>query len=369
MEKLKVLHVVSVSFSLKHFIGNQFAWFKKKGIDFSVACTPSDNLIQYANEMEFQAFPVKILRRISPIQDFLSVIKLFSYIKKNRFDIVVSHSPKGGLLGMLASYLAGTKKRVFFRHGLVFETERGLKRHLLIFMEKLTGSLANQVVHVSESLQKLAEDLNLNSSSKNVILNIGSCNGIDTKKFARRPKSTFINELVVGFVGRLCKDKGVEELLEAWKTIIKSRSDVRLLLVGPIDERTGLSQDSVDYIYSENSISYVGEVSDTSNWYNEMDIFVLPSHREGFGMVNLEAAASELPVITTLITGCKNSIIENVTGTFTNGSPHDLVDKILLYVEDKDLRENHGKSGREFVQRNFSEQIIYNEIWNKILSD
>src|SRR5690606_21971670 len=118
----KVLQIVSVSFSLRYFIGNQFSYFRSKGISFTVACSPSDDLYRFSEEKKVDVFPVVIKRSISPIQDILSIWKLYRFIKRNKFDVVIAHSPRGGVIGMIASFLAGSPKRVYFRHGLVFET-------------------------------------------------------------------------------------------------------------------------------------------------------------------------------------------------------------------------------------------------------
>lgn len=221
----KVLHVVSVSLSLPCFIGDQFDYFQKKGIEFYVACSPSEHLDHYAKEKKFKAYPVPILRKMSPIRDFLSVILLVKYIRKHKIDIVIGHTPKGGLLSMLAAYLAGVKNRVYFRHGIMYETAKGPKRLLLKAIEQFTGFLAKKVICVSPSVAQISDEYGLSHPSKNIILGKGTCNGIDVMKFSRDKNQAIAAELskklnlegnyVLGYVGRLVKDKGIIELIDA----------------------------------------------------------------------------------------------------------------------------------------------------------
>ncbi len=366
MKNKKILHIVSISFSLKYFIGDQFKYFKDKGYDITVACTPSDDLFQYSKKMDFKVFPVNILRSINPLKDIKSIYKLFKFIKQENFDIVIAHSPKGGLIGMLAAFFARTPKRIFFRHGLVFQTTKGFKRNLLIKIEKITGKCSHKIVNVSQSILRESEKLNLNSPSKNIILGKGTCNGVDINKFKYQSKTEFKDKLVVGFIGRLCDDKGVNELIESLD-YLEEREEILLLLVGPLDSRVGLSSKVVDKIKNHPKIKYIGEVSNTSYYYNQMDIFILPSYREGFPTVNLEASASSLPIITTKKTGCIDSIIENNTGIFTNIDASKIAESIKYYADNENIRKLHGINGRTFVEENFSEEIIYKEIENKLL--
>ena len=368
--KKKVLHVVSISFSLKYFVGNQFVFFKGKGYDFTVACTDSKDLRKYSSQMGFKVFPIQVVRSINPFQDIISIYKLYSFIKSEKFDIVIAHSPKGGLIGMIAAFLARTPKRIFFRHGLVFETSKGLKRQMLIWVERITAFFSHKVVNVSNSVKNESIIYKLNSEDKNIILLNGSCNGIDIHRYSLKniaQRDNQNNKFILGFVGRLCKDKGIVELIEAWKIVEKNNTNVELLLVGPFDERDLLSLNVVRMIETSRSIVHIGHVEDTSEYYNQMDVFILPSYREGFPTVVLEASATAIPVITTRTTGCIDSIVENQTGIFTKIDPIDIARSIQFYIDNPKIRIEHGQNGRIFVKNNFAEKVIYNEI-EKLLS-
>lgn len=355
----KVLHVLSVSFSIKYFIGNQFNYFKSKGVEFHVACSYSDELMQLSEEYGFKPFPIPVKRAIDPVQDVKSIYRLNKYIKKEKFDIVITHSPKGGLIGGVASFFAGTPKRIYFRHGLVFETLTGIKQQLLILVEKLNGAISHYIVNVSPSVQRKSEKLRLSKPYKNIVVGKGTCNGVDVHRFMYRDGFKKKDVKVIGFVGRISKDKGIAELIEAWKILKKANVNIKLLLVGPIDERDPIENDLLEYINQETSIDFAGEISDVTYYYNKMDLFVLPSFREGFPTVTLEASASRLPVITSRATGCIDSIIENKTGKFVEINGIDIAQAIQYYLDNPALIFEHGIEGENFVKNNFSEEIVY----------
>lgn len=368
MKGKKVLHIVSVSFSLRYFIGNQFHYFKERGYEFHVACSPSDELVSLSKEFGFEAFPVPILRSISPVQDIITIAKIYRYIRRENFDIVIAHSPKGGLLGMISGYLARVPKRIYFRHGLVFETAVGFSRKLLINIERITAAFSHCIVNVSPSIIESSNNLKLNPPHKNVLLGNGTCNGIDVNRFVHRPVHSDFTVTTIGFVGRLCKDKGIYELIGAWILLRKEYPALRLLLVGPLDERDKLDTAITDQIYADPAIEYVGEVDDTSPYYNSMDIFVLPSYREGFPTVTLEASASGLPVVTTRVTGCIDSIREQETGIYADNTIVGIYHALKFYIDHPGIAQQHGINGRAFVCANFSEEEVYQEIENELLS-
>ncbi|MHC5353689.1 glycosyltransferase family 4 protein [Myroides sp. LJL115] len=372
---MKILHVVSVSFALPYFIGDQINYLKENGVNPTIACSPSEDLLNFGSKYSIPIFEVNISRRIDPITDLKSVYKLVQFIREEKFDFVIGHTPKGALLAMLASKLVGTKNRIYFRHGLVFETSRGFKLYLLRFLEKLTSMCASQIVCVSQSVYDYSVENGFGSALKNIVLNKGTCNGVDTIKYSKSNSEDKVkllrkvgipeNNIVIGYVGRLSKDKGIRELVEAWKELLKKYSNISLLLVGPLDERDGLDNSVLEFMEGESSIILTGNQKDTKLYYNLMDIFVLPSYREGFPTVVLEASSMELPIITTRSTGCKDSIIEGVTGVFSNISEKDLSDKISYYIDNPGKRKEHGKNGREWILENFKQELV----WEVILKD
>jgi glycosyltransferase involved in cell wall biosynthesis len=374
----RILHVVNISFVLPYYIGNQFDYFRERGHEFFVACTPSEHFFKYAKEKNFKAFGINILRQINPVEDIKSIFKLARYIKKNKIEIVIGHTPKGSMIAMVAAAIAGIEHRVYFRHGLMYETSSGFKRMLLMGVEKLTGKLAKKVVCVSNSVIEKSIKANLNNQKKNILLNKGTCNGIDLAIMSPKEiKNTdFLTKLgvrkedkVVGFVGRLVNDKGVNELLDAWQKIKDAYDNVKLLLVGPYEERDSISEKARSIIDKSESIISAGLQSNIVPFYEVMDVFILPSYREGFPTVVLEASAMQLPVITTAKTGCIDSIINGRTGIFTEINAEGIFNAIKYYLENPNIAERHGLAGRRFVQDNFRQEVIWKEIEEKVLNN
>ncbi|GEN66729.1 glycosyltransferase family 4 protein [Chryseobacterium rhizosphaerae] len=380
MKNYKVLHIVTVSFVINHFFGKQFKYLSKKtNNDYYLGCTPSEEFFQLAEPLEYTPFAVDVTRNISPITDLKAIYKIYKFIKKNNIEIVVGHTPKGGMVSMIAAALSGVKTRIYFRHGIIYETSTGLKRFLLQNIDRLSGTLATEVVCVSNSVKAISEADHLNARSKNIVLGLGTCNGIDTEnKFNPEKQDEYLikdirnntkitdKDFVIGYVGRLVKDKGINELIEAWKTLREEYDHIKLLLVGPIEERDSISEESKRMIENDPRIINTGFVLNAAPYFKLMDVFVLPTYREGFPTVSLEASSMNLPVLITKATGCTESIIENKTGVFIKNNAEDIIEKIEFYIENPEMKQLHGDSGRSFVRENFEETKVWDIIHTKL---
>jgi glycosyltransferase involved in cell wall biosynthesis len=373
---MNILHVVNVSFVLPYYLGNQIDYFQSKDDKIFIACSFSNELVDFCESKNVIFLPIPVVRGINPFMDLYSLFKLFFFVKKHNISVVVGHTPKGGLLAMLVGFISKIERKIYFRHGLMFETSLGLKRFILVLIERFTGFFADKVICVSRSILMNSNDLKLSDSHKNILLNNGTCNGIDAlEKFnpdlvdqykvdqLRVSLGINDNDFVVGFIGRLVNDKGISELVEAWKLIINDFSKVKLLLVGPFENRDSLSEACVSFIRDEYSIIHVDYTNDPVIYYRLMNLFILPSFREGFPTVVLEASAMNLPVITTRKTGCIDSIEEYKTGIFCEIEPSSIYDSISTFINDTFKIESFGSFGREKVLENFSQQIIWNELY------
>lgn len=380
MKTQKVLHIITVSFVINHFFGRQFQYLvKKTGNEYHLGCTPSNDFIKSSKELGYIPFEVEITRSISPLKDLKAIFRVYNYVKKNEIDVVVGHTPKGGMVAMIASFMASVPNRIYFRHGIIYETSTGLKKTILKNIDRLTAFFAKKVVCVSYSVKQISEKNKLNNPIKNIVLGLGTCNGIDTEeKFNPQKKNAedtcllknkhniFPDDKIVGYVGRLVKDKGIDDLILAWDIIKTKHSKAKLLLVGPMEERDSISEQSKNKIKSDSSIIFTDFVQDASSYFLLMDVFVLPTYREGFPTVSLEASSMSLPVVTTKATGCTESILENKTGLFISNKPEDIASKIMFYLENEDIAKEHGKNGRHFVQSNFEQTIIWDLIAEKL---
>lgn len=373
---MKILHVVNISFVIPYFLGKQLNWFAEKGNKEFVVCSDSEELKDFSKRYSFSYRAIDVLRKISIKKDIKAVKETVKYIREIKADVVTGHTPKGGLIAMLAAYITHVPVRIYFRHGLVYETSHGFKRSLLINIDRLASKLATKIVCVSPSVARRSIADGLNPESKQVVLAHGTCNGIDVERFCidavnveatdalKKQLSIDKGDFIIGFAGRLVRDKGIVELIRAYQAIRKQYQNVKLMLVGMLEIRDALPEDVVKIINEDKGIistGYVGYAT-IEQYYALMDVYVLPSYREGFPTSVLEASAMEIPVITTRATGCCDSILDGETGIFVNHEEKDLEQALQRLYDDPSLRENMGKAGRKFVEDNFRQDIVWKEI-------
>lgn len=368
----KILHVVNIFFVLPFFIGNQFKYFKDKGYSMHVACSKSEHISEYAQQQGFDYIETPINRSISIVQDVKSVVNLCKYIKHNKINIVVGHTPKGGLLAMLSSWFCRVPNRIYFRHGIVYETSHGLKRFVLKNVDRIASLCSTKVVCVSPSVLRRSLEDKLSSRNKMRILGKGTCNGVDTilqfnPKLVDKRKIEELrikygiknNDFVIGYSGRLVRDKGIIELVRAFD-LLENAGNCKLLLVGMFEERDALPEDVKDRIKKDERIVFTGFINGGMElYYSLMSVYVLPSYREGFPTGVLEAQAMGKPVITTRVTGCCDSIIDGVTGLFVNNEASDLVEKLNMI---RKYNKIDGNKGREWVKENFDSHLVWKHI-------
>ena len=374
--KKALFHVVNISFVIPYFLGKQLNWFVEKGHKEYIVCSPSDEMEELSKRYSFEYKPIEVLRKISIGKDLKAVWSTYRYIKEVKADVVTGHTPKGGLVAMLAAWLARVPVRIYLRHGLVYETCHGLKRALLINIDRLASRLATKIVCVSPSVARRSIEDGLNPERKQIVLAHGTCNGIDTERFRKDAvnhesvavlkQQLGINDgdFVIGFTGRLVRDKGIIELVRAYQELRKQYMNVRLMLVGMLEIRDALPEDVVKTIREDKSIISTGYVgyNTIEQYYALMDVFVLPSYREGFPTSVLEASSMEIPVITTRATGCCDSILDNETGFFVNHDEKELEAALMRLYKDSELREQMGRIGRRFVEDNFRQELVWKEI-------
>lgn len=369
---MNILHVVNIYFVLPFFFGNQFIYFRHKGHKMFVACSPSEYLLDYSKLQGVDYIETPVKRSLSPKEDLISIKKICSYIRENKIDVVVGHTPKGGLISMLSSWICRVPKRIYFRHGIVYETSHGIKRLVLKTIDKITSLCATEIICVSPSVLKRSIEDNLAPAYKQRIILNGTCNGIDTitqfnpasidlKKLTdlRNRYNIDINDFIIGYSGRLVRDKGIIELIQAFDKL-RNADNCKLLLVGMFEDRDALPNNIKERIEKDSRIIYTGFINGGMEYfYSLMDIYILPSYREGFPTGVLEAQAMEKPVITTRVTGCCDSIIDGKTGLFANNTPDDIACKIDQIRFDNAI---DGKQGRKWVQDNFESRLIWSEL-------
>ena len=378
---IKLVHVMTSPLFLNFFQG-QSAYMRARGIHLSVITSPGELLDRFAYQEGVAAFPVQMPRRITPTYDLLALARICLILRSIRPHLVHAHTPKGGLLGMVGAWLCRVPIRIYHIHGLPYLTASGLKRLLLRWSEKVACRLAHAVLCVSYSIRQIAVDERLCPASKIKVLAAGSIQGVDAdgrfnpNRFTEQEKQGLRSRLglpeqavVIGFVGRIVRDKGMIELAEAWRRLREDYSQAHLLLVGDYEEQDPVPDEVRNLLNNDPRVHITGWLTDTAPYYAVMHLLVLPSYREGFPNTPLEAAAMELPVVATDIPGTRDAVVDGETGTLV--PPYDaeaLARAIRRYLNDPDLRRAHGKAGRQRVLQHFQQEIVWQALYEEYVS-
>ena len=347
-------------------LGARLRALRQAGFRVLLVSSPGELLDSTAAREQVESIPIPMQREISPLSDPLSLFRLWLLLVRRRPDLVEFSTPKAGLLGTFAAMLCGVPRRVYMLRGLKCETAAGLKRHLLFAAERLTAACAHVVLCNSESLRRQAISLGLAAERKLRLLGEGSSNGVDVGHFSPGPSNVREklgiprSAKVVGFVGRLTCDKGLPELVDAFDSILRAEPAARLLLVGWFDAaEDALGQDLRTRILRHSRIDCTGFVRDTAPYYRAMDVLVLPTFREGFPNVVLEAAASGVPVVTTECTGARDSVVSEVTGMLVPpGYPEAISEAVLKIICNPERRNRMGQAARLWILEHYIESRV-----------
>lgn len=371
----KLLYAVTSPVSVVAFMRGQIKYLQQKNLEVHLLTANEPELQVIAKRETVVLHPVMMQREISLKTDFLSLWKIFQLFWKVRPDVSNVSTPKAGLLGGIAAMLTRVPARIYTLRGLRLETATGAKRVLLTITEWIACASAHKIVCVSPSLRSRLIDLGLATPQKAVILGGGSSNGVIAERFTQTPErleaaASMRVELgipldapVIGFVGRFTRDKGFPELIDAFTQILKSNPKIYMLLVG--DHENG---DPISPLYRERletlpNVVQVGFVADPAPMYQVLDVLALPTHREGFPNVPLEAAAAAKPVVTTDATGARDSVLHNKTGFIVPvGDSVALRAALQQLLENPTLATQMGQAGRVWVEREFKPELIWQQL-------
>ena len=372
-DRFRVVNIVTSSLTVQ-FLEGQPEYLKQKNFEIVVVSSPGKELTK-ARRRGVQTVAVPIAREISLCKDLSSLWRLHRAIFWVRPIITNVATPKAGLLGGIAAWMCRVPCRYYTLLGLRCETATGLKRCILLLSERIACRCADRVICVSESLRQKAIELGIVCSNRTVVLASGAYTGVNPSRYAptqdilRRARQ-IREELhiageapVIGFVGRLTKDKGITELIEAYLTLRTDFPHLKLLLVGDIEEGDPLPPETRRHIKSDTGIIHVGFLQDPAPYYHVMDVLAFPTHREGFGNVALEAQASGKPVVAARATGVVDSVIDGVTGILVPiGDASALAQALKLVLTDRNLAATLGIAGRERVIREFRQDIVWDAL-------
>jgi glycosyltransferase involved in cell wall biosynthesis len=369
---MRLLHVTTVPQAL-FFLRGQPGFMRAHGLEVHAVSSPGPELEQFARDESVDVHAVEMRRAISPVHDLGAITGLVRLLRRLKPDIVHAHTPKGGLLGMAAAALAGVPVRIYHLHCLPMVTSRGVRRALLRIADRASCLLAHRVLCVSSSIRELAIAEGLVDAGRIEVLGHGSINGVDAEgRFRPGPESAAAGRderarlgipqdaLVIGFVGRVVRDKGIAELADAWKGLRDLFPTAHLLVVGAVESEDPLPPGVMEALQADPRVHLTGVRWDTPPLFAAMDVVVLPSYREGFGVVLLEGAAMALPVVGTDIPGGREALVDGVTGLLVpaRDAPA-LGDALATYLRDPELRQRHGLAGRERVMRDFRPEVLW----------
>jgi glycosyltransferase involved in cell wall biosynthesis len=337
-----------------------------QGYDVCVVSSPEPELDKVGAEMGVRVRPLPMARDISLLADLLALIQWLRICRAERPSLVISATPKASLLSMLAGMVTRADRRLYYLGGLRLEGEQGTRRRLLGAMERFTSWASTEIVANSPSLAARYAELRLAPPRKLRQTRPGSSHGVDSRHFSpRRPDLELADALgidpsvpVLGLVGRLTHDKGVDTLTDALAILRAEGVACQLLVVGAQNE-----PDSARYLEALTAIGdhvvTVGTVNDVRPYFALMDVHVLPSLREGFPNVVLEASAMGLPTVTTDATGAVDSVRNGETGLIVRTrDPRGLADAIRALLHDRDLASRYGVAAREWVARDFQPESV-----------
>lgn len=374
----KLIHITNVPESLV-FLRGQPRHMQDHGFDVEIVSSPGMALDAFGAQESVGVRGIAMKRSISPVADVGSIWNLVKYFRQDMPAIVHAHTPKGGLLGMISAWVARVPVRIYHIRGFPYMTATGMTRKLLMWSERLSCLLADTVLCVSPSIRKVAIEDGICPPDKIIVFGGGSGNGVDAlgvfnpDRFSKAQRCSFradlgIDEqdLVIGYVGRLAHDKGIDELAGAWQGLRNDFPTAHLVLVGREDERDPVSPQTLDALRRDDRVHFTGEVLDPSPMYSILDLKILPSYREGFGNVLIEAASMGVPTIACDIPGCRDAIQDGVTGSLIPAHDTEALCRAMhRYLKDEQLRTRHGDAGRKRVLAKF----LNTQIWESVRSE
>jgi len=371
--KIKICFVAAADITLKFILLSQLKYFSEKGYDVTAVCSEG-KWIKSIQEQGIKVKTIKIKRKISPFYDLVSLFRLFFYFRKEKFDVVFTFTPKPGLLGQLACKISGIPVTCNTIFGFYFnEATPYFKRSFFVMIEKIAGMCSDLIFFRNREDFETSKKEGIGKNAKRVFLG----DGIDILRFDKnrfsegfvenKKKELLIppGKIIIGIVARVVKEKGYLELFAAFKNIIEKFPDAILLIAGGEDseKKDKISPAIIEDFNIGKNVLYLGERTDVDELYMIMDIFVLPSWREGFSHSIMEAEAMSLPVVATDIRGCRGAVEPGITGFLVppKNSPK-LADAIIYLLLSTEKAKEMGKRGRLKAEKEFDERDIFDKM-------
>jgi capsular polysaccharide biosynthesis glycosyltransferase capM len=372
-----------VPISFKVLLKGQLRFMASNGFDVKGVSSEGDELKEVIENEGIVMEAINMSRKITPFQDLKSLWEMWNFLRKEKPQIVHTHTPKAGIIGMLAARLAGVPHRLHTVAGLPLMEATGIKRKILNFVEKLTYSSATRVYPNSKGLYDFILQNNFTQSNKLKIIANGSSNGINTTFFSlaqvseiervtlREKLNIQPDDFVFVFVGRIVSDKGINELIKAFSELQTAENNeltgIKLLLVGGLEsDLDPLNPETLAEINQNKDIISAGFQQDVRPFFAISDALAFPSYREGFPNVVMQAGAMGLPSIVSDINGCNEIIVEGENGLIIpSKNVEKLKEKMLTLARDKNLYVKLKENSRRMIENRYEQSVV----WNALLEE
>ena len=373
---MKICFVTTIHQSMDWFVADAAKYFHDKGHDVYYICNMNDNFIN-EHKSYAKCIDVKMNRGFSPINMLKSMLIMYRIFKKEKFDCIQYATPNASFIGSIAAKLAGIKYRVYAFWGMRYEGARGINRKILIQFEKITCLLSTHVRIVSPKNMEIVIKDRVCPRHKIGVIGLGGTIGVNTRIFDISKKEKFRNEIrtklglndndfLFTFIGRINADKGVNELIEAFKTIQENYKNTKLLLLGMEDSVNPIKYENKLWAQNAANVFMLGAVHKDSvcKYLSASDILVHPTYREGFGKIIQEAMSMKVPVITTNIPGPSEVIEENISGLLIPKADTEALANAMIYLyENRTLANQFAEAGYKRFLDNFTMEKMVKNIY------
>ncbi len=368
----KLIRITTIPLSLEKLLEGQLSYMNQF-YEVTAVSAEKERLERYGIDNDVKTFWVEMTRAITPLKDLEAVWKLYGYLKREKPLIVHTHTPKAGIIGMLAAKMAGVPIRLHTVAGLPLMETTGSKRKVLNTVEKITYKLATRIYPNSIGLKEIILKEGFAAEEKLKVLGKGSSNGIDTdyfdpEIFTETTRAQFKKKLglpkddiVFIFIGRLVSEKGLNELVAAFDDLQKIYSGISLLLVGPFEQELDpLTPYSLEKIKEHQKIVTTGYQQDVRPYLSISNVLSFPSYREGFPNVVMQAGAMGIPCIVSDINGCNEIIKEGENGLIIPVKDQNAIHNAMeSLIKDPEMREMLAASAREEICNNYNRQVLW----------
>jgi glycosyltransferase involved in cell wall biosynthesis len=364
--KPRVCFVVATEITVTAFLLDQIRTAAKTH-DVCVALNTRNNAFLAPYEINVEVVPVAIERKIKPLADLAALFALYRLFCARRFDLIHSVSPKAGLLAMLAGFLAGVPRRLHVFTGQVWVTRRGLSRFFLKSLDRLLAALATHLLADSPSQRDFLVAEGVVTATKCTVLGKGSISGVNTARFqpdaaardmVRLELAVPADGVLFLYLGRLNRDKGIADLAAAFANLCRSRDDIWLALVGPDEENMATLARQLCGAHADH-LRLVDYTNTPQRYMAAADVFCLPSYREGFGTVVIEAAACGVAAIASRIYGLTDAVIDAETGLLHAAGDVAAIETMMARLAgDRALRQRLGAAARNRACADFAMPVL-----------